>query len=673
MRIVAFVIATLWLPALAHAADLPAEPTSTRADIEVPGRRPLLQRGRLDATAPVVALSGAELRERHTSLGEALDQQPGMDTKQLSGFGAPSLLSVRGAAADQVAVFVDGVPLQAVDGGAVDLADLPLGQIERAEVYRGVTPALLGGQAIGGALHLTLRKLPGQAEASTSLGSYGARAAEASLGGELGSWQGSAGLRWLGATGDYPYRSDNGTAWDPADDAWRKRQNNDLQRWGGTAALQGRLGPRWTLDGRWLGSHLEQGVPGRALYEAEDARLSTDRHLGVLALSGHGLWDDGDRLRLYVLGSRHAAEVDDRLGELGLPWHQRQVLAGWGLQSTYESSDKRRLGLVLRLAGQMGEAQGTDLRAGAQLPGSNRQVASAGLGLPVRLLDRKLEIAPTLTVEVLQSRLYAADRAPFTWQPVRTGAQVLPTARLGVAGRLGPVLATASASRSVRAPSLVELFGNSASIRGNPRLEPETALGADLGLQASGRHERWEAAAEAVAFVQQVDDLIQLQTLGPHLARYANLAGADLQGLELSGVLDWGRQVRLTGQHSTLVTRNNSPQLVYAGKVLPLRPRTRWSLRLDGQRRLGPVRTALWTSLHWQAGHFLDEANLAALPARTLWATGLRLEHPGSGVWLDLRVDDLLNTQPTDLIGYPLPGRTVLAQVGWRGSIEPSP
>jgi len=63
-------------------------------------------------------------------LAEALDEQPGLRVTRLGGLGSFSMVSIRGSTADQVLILVDGIPLNAAEGGPVDLSTLPLGPIQ---------------------------------------------------------------------------------------------------------------------------------------------------------------------------------------------------------------------------------------------------------------------------------------------------------------------------------------------------------------------------------------------------------------------------------------------------------------------------------------------------------------------------------------------------------------
>lgn len=637
-------------------------PLFRAAPRRIHGHNPSLPPAELDDTAPALTLSGKDLRDRHLHLGEALDQQAGLRVQTLSGFGAPTQLSVRGSTAEQVAVFLDGVPVQSLDGTALDLGDLPLGQIERIELYRGMTPALLGTQSIGGALRIDLRRprAPG-GEVSVGSGSYGARQAEGAGAYAKGPWRASLGVRYLQADGDFPYRNDHGTAFDPSDDVMRQRANNAVQRWGATAGARLDLGSRWGIDARWLGSWLHQGAPGAALYEALDTQLEAHRELGVLAIGGRT--KRGDELRVSGQASWNTTEVDDRHGELGLPFHTRQQVIGQGLQATAQSAPWGIAALQGRLAVQHGAVAVRDLRTLKDQPQSSRTTLGAGLAVPIE--GRGLQIVPSVAAEVQQSHRYSNVGFPFTWREIEGHDDRLWTARLGAGWRpVDSVHVTAALTRGLRSPTLVELFGNGAVILGNPALRPERATTWETGVTAAGSHGPLQGALQLAAYARTVDDLVQLLTTSQHQAVFQNVARATLQGLEMTAVVQAWQRLKVTAQHTTLVARDASDRPAYDGKPLALRPRTRWDVRADWTETSGDWQAGLWTHVQWQAGYFLDAANLVVVPPRTVTSAGVRVAR---GDWyVDARIEDALDTARVDLIGYPLPGRTVFATLGWR-------
>ena len=137
------------------------------------------------------------------------------------------------------------------------------------------------------------------------------------------------------------------------------------------------------------------------------------------------------------------------------------------------------------------------------------------------------------------------------------------------------------------------------------------------------------------------------------------------------------------------MTKSGEPSIVnsrpaaqtWDGKRLPGRPRHELYGRLDLERRFGRGRRALglWVDATFVAGNFLDAANLNQTPARKFLGAGARLE-PWPGLRLvvegknltDERVEAIALPRPprpgldeipravADVLGYPLPGRTVL-------------
>ena len=61
-----------------------------------------------------------------------------------------STIRMRGSSPDEVRIYLDGVPLNVASGGAVDISTLPLGDVERVEVYRGARRSRSGSRRWAG-------------------------------------------------------------------------------------------------------------------------------------------------------------------------------------------------------------------------------------------------------------------------------------------------------------------------------------------------------------------------------------------------------------------------------------------------------------------------------------------------------------------------------------------
>ena len=87
------------------------------------------------------------------NLNEMVNRTTGIRVREEGGVGSDFDLSINGMSGNSVRYFIDGVPLS-TKGTGVSLANLPVNLIERIEIYKGVVPANLGDDALGGAINI---------------------------------------------------------------------------------------------------------------------------------------------------------------------------------------------------------------------------------------------------------------------------------------------------------------------------------------------------------------------------------------------------------------------------------------------------------------------------------------------------------------------------------------
>lgn len=101
-----------------------------------------------------------------------LQQMPGIKVKQEGGFGSKVDFLINGSTGKQVKFFIDGLPQDNL-GETQSLSVLPVEQMERIEVYKGILPVELSADALGGAINIvTRRELQGYLDASYAVGSF---------------------------------------------------------------------------------------------------------------------------------------------------------------------------------------------------------------------------------------------------------------------------------------------------------------------------------------------------------------------------------------------------------------------------------------------------------------------------------------------------------------------
>ena len=106
------------------------------------------------------------------SLTRAIDRTNGIRIREAGGVGSDFDLSINGMSGNSISYFLDGMPLDA-KGTGVTLANLPVNIIDRVEIYKGVIPASLGSDALGGAINIiTNRRSRDFLDVSYGLGSF---------------------------------------------------------------------------------------------------------------------------------------------------------------------------------------------------------------------------------------------------------------------------------------------------------------------------------------------------------------------------------------------------------------------------------------------------------------------------------------------------------------------
>lgn len=106
------------------------------------------------------------------NLTDLINRTSGVKVRQEGGVGSDFDLSINGMSGNSVRYFLDGVPLD-TKGSGVTLANLPVNMIDRIEIYKGIVPASLGTDALGGAVNIiTKQEKTNYLDVSYGIGSF---------------------------------------------------------------------------------------------------------------------------------------------------------------------------------------------------------------------------------------------------------------------------------------------------------------------------------------------------------------------------------------------------------------------------------------------------------------------------------------------------------------------
>ena len=227
----ALLFPALLFPRLSFAdAPEPASSTETTrlAPVETLGQRsPEVSPVDLPGSHSRVDLSADNAGDHQ--LEDILQQQAGIQVRQLGGRGQFSYPSIRGASGKQLQIVWDGIPLTSLNNSEGELPSVGLSALGSIDIYRGVAPAELAPTAIGGTIHLRSKDhfdTPASGHAYTSIGSYGYYSAGVWQQYQNNAWRFFAAADWMEAENDFDTKTDINAFNNPNESSTEKRLNN---------------------------------------------------------------------------------------------------------------------------------------------------------------------------------------------------------------------------------------------------------------------------------------------------------------------------------------------------------------------------------------------------------------------------------------------------------------
>ncbi|WP_437304583.1 TonB-dependent receptor domain-containing protein [Sorangium sp. So ce388] len=645
----------------------------TAIEVRVEGERSSTSAAR-DPTAASYVIRGDELRAPGATASSVLGRVPGLQIVRTGAGADLATASIRGASSAETPVYLAGVRINDDVTGTADLSLVPLWMLHRVEVYRGNAPADADRLGIGGAIFFepALPRGP-RVGAGLGAGSFGelSASASASLGDERASVL--VALSRRAADNDYPYVDDADTGLTAADDRTRTRQNADVEAYDLWTVGRYRLPRGGGVTALFNGFARDQGLSdltARAAPPASPAaaaRSRVQRWLGAVAAAVPCAGPRGGGVERCRLELRSSAILTRQ--------SLRDPLQRHGLPAPFVAS-----------AGERAAEQGA-----VRFRVTDSVTAWASAAIELERLGIDQAGAPPLRALRATSRASAsASFTPASWLEVHAlgavehhgtrvagdgGAAGLvePSGRLGARLRLAEGAALfANVGRYVRVPALGELHGISPIVRGNPELEPEQGVTAELGARAAAAlpRARAEVSLELLGFSRLASALVAYRRSGLGAVRPYNVQGARVLGLELTASASALDHVRAALTLTALDPRDTSPERGIVSDLLPFQSRLVAAPSLEAYAEpgwLGGGRASLGARLLYRSSRVADRAGLLVLPEQAavdVELAVLALDRRLSG---RLAVENATGARMLDAVGFALPGRSVHAamEVWW--------
>lgn len=601
---------------------------------------------KFSSTQDVTIISHKEIeRSGAGSLAELFQTVPGLFVYQNGSASGEKALSVRGSAANQVVILVNGQRLASGATGTADLAGIPLAIVERVEVVKGGQAARIGPDALAGVINIITRTVSGKrtvVEVTGRVGSFRTQEGEVTFGRQLTErWQ-VTGSAWAQATaGDFPYRDSLGQVF-LRENAAREAANfyasasANLFRGGN---LQFSL--QWYETGNGIPGALLQFTPAatrreqRTLFSAAWNQPVTDHFQMELAGSLQRYRQVFQNSETPDLFSRYWAATRTDLDQISGRWNWsplRDLVLSFG--SEYLS----------------GQFTSTDLLRPHLSLGKAPRRETIGFFLAG---EAKLEHPwpPLVDLAVLSAAVRRDKTSGFS------GATNPHVGLLLARGDAWKITAKGNWQRAYRNPALVDLFWKEDALAvGNPQLKPERSsdwdAGGEVRLPLLG-----QVTVGDTWFGSDVRDLVVWQRRFDGKYTPQNLIRAQISGREESfGWESRDEKIKAGLQHTYSRAVDRSGFRPHEGKQLVFRPRH--VLRAWGQFTWRGW--SLASSYRWVDRRFIREANTKSLPPYHLIDLTCGVTFPRKAGWeirSAFKVTNLTNQAYELLERQPMPGR----------------
>lgn len=639
------------------------------------------------------------------SAAELLGTLPGVQSYRQGGLGSFESVSIRGIAAREVVICIDGVPVNDGSGGATNLATIDLNQIEKVEVYRDRVPAKFGGAGIGGAVNFVTKSANRDMNSAGNLDKSSESNSGKNRGSNLGKnratgkvlvsygshnfWEGAAqiGVSVTDSTqfstaisarhsdNDYEFTNRNGTPYNEDDDFTDVRRNAEFTEYAGQFKYR-------TLHGNGafstIGANVtksEGGNPGRedyqtkvAGYKGETAQLSYG--FEAPGLLENSLWLGAGIAGRFQKDVSHSYYPLDHIGYESADY-QEYGAAGYRLipQATAAYVGDN-LDANLRISGGLDryEARGgfSDWRlsrysgnAAGDFEYRVVKAVSVGGEGSVQAIKDDIHggkfVMPTGTsaIENADDRdISYGGRGFVKFATSQTAASQTPSSQASSSQASRPSFgANASIGRFYRQPEIMELYGVSPGTVSNPDLKEESAIRFEAGLNAATPKNT--SVLRATYFESHIENGIYWFSSANFL-KAMNLDKTLVRGVELELQSHPAKFVNYTMRATFQHTEDCSGHDSYDGNMLPGEPARSYFNEIQ---LLLPLHLDASFSAEYRTKIYTDRANKIEQPATPRYRAALGFS-PLERTRIIAAVDNISDETYRNIYSpFPTPGR----------------
>ena len=588
----------------------------------------------------------------YQSVGELLQQLPGVEIQSTGGAGSSKKISIRGSEANQVLVLLDGVKINNQLSGSADLSQIPTNIIERIEIYEGGSSPKFGNGAIGGTINIiTKNQFSNKVKLNTSIGSYGYWQVEPIISGSFGNVSYYLSYNRIRSSNNYSYTYKNNAA-KLTDDI---RLNSDFQSDVFFSKINYRFDDN-TISINAQHFNSDRGIPGGIFSLTPYARsknynntlglnytgnfkkvnVKTDFIYSASTTNYTNLFPDTVKPKFKRMPKyQYEYNVKNLVGNFNLiyiPANWYNLTAGYSIKSL-DYNDK-------------------NFRPTLLSPINNAEDFSQGIFLHQELkkdfnrYNLQLVLTPIIRYDVIKLRDKKINRDEDKWSPGIGFYMSL--------GKKNKFSIRTNFSKSFRMPTFADLFYQDIRVEGKASLLPETGKNSEITLRAETNS--WgKLAGEFTIFKNAIDNLIVWKLGSFEVFRPFNtdaVINGKQYNLEFTTPDDF---LSLSAAHTELKPLNKNNNTTTFNKIIPYKPLASTKVKI------GLKYKTLRLSLFYRAvgKRYVTEANTIEMPPYKLIDANLSWEIKFNKVKFlsKLSVTNITNEKYQIIRNYPLPLR----------------
>ena len=666
-------------------------------EIEVTGKKRTLG----DQPAATSEIPVSDYAGRFETLEDILEKETSVRVKRYGGPGSQSSISVRGSNANQTNLYLDGIPLNNAVSGEANLADYNLDGVGSIQVFRSGQSSGFSGSAIGGSVNL----VPERGESGTRLRLRGGTERTIDVAARAGgsrnpeeaekeetekakvdpSLLDAMRAQWSvsGHTGrsdqTYKYRNNNGTpVFNTFDDHDDRRKNAWYRDDGFTGYASAGVG---NTDLKILDdfTYRMHGVPGPGSRQTEKTHRELTRNTTGIGSDTRGLGVDWIRLETRAYYTYYRESFFDPLQEFStFSPNSSGKLDVYGIHLMPSLYFPVAFQTIRFLFAEEREDYHQEIRnrldqKTENVPARFRRHTSLHAEDEFSFFKKRLIITPSVRYELYRDefpdfrfRSYSEFGNPEKRRIDYTNASLFSSIVLARISQ-AEFRFRAGGAKEERMPTFLELFGERGSVIGNSNLKPEKSESSEGGFSLVADRQPMSGEFSITLFRKNIRDMILFVPNSQFSLRPENVDAARITGVEASAKMFIMKRLRLYATYTYQRAINMSDVSYLKGKYLPLRPlhdlhsglsiyAGKWEMGAEADFTGAVFRDRTNEYLSYQAGRWVYNAYLTFAP----------LGRGERELIFGLEMKNVLDQRMEDVIGYPLPGRTLYGTINYK-------